>query len=189
MKTKHLYNSVEYESAEELEFACWLEEGEKANLISGVKYQPVIFELLPKHTWTEQIKLKTKIKTVTRTLLQGHSYKPDWVFYITPLFSRTFVNTFMVEAGPADADKKVWVDVKGTYNTHDTYRRFSIEQKLVYYRLEIYVHRIVLPKLFAKTWVPEKCAFDKRIKKLTLRKPYKNCKLLKEVDFVIHSAE
>jgi hypothetical protein len=50
---------------------------------------------------------------------------------------------------------EVVVDIKGTFNKYGDPKQFSLNQKWVYDKFDIYIEKIVPEKFFKKTWVPE----------------------------------
>lgn len=171
-----------YTSDEELYFSWWLDELEKRDLISRVKYQPKSFELSRKIQVTFIELLKTKTKQQETNLLAGHEYQADFLFYWSKKLHKILyvgydeVLNKNIKKYPFVANyseqKDVFfsvVDVKGNYNQNDAWRRFSIEQKWVFQMYGIYVQKIIphpqvtgkgkiIPTtaLFPNTFVPDR---------------------------------
>ena len=86
MKKEYLHNSLKMDSQEEIDFQNWIEEALQAGYLSNVAYHPVPFLITPKQTYTEEKQLQTKVKVIERTLLQPHTYQPDFIIDVTQKF-------------------------------------------------------------------------------------------------------
>ena len=191
MKKEYLHNGLKMDSQEEIDFQNWIEEALQAGYLSNVAYHPVPFLITPKQTFTEEKQLKTKTKIVERTLLQPHTYQPDFIIDVTQKFLQAFPNHGLKQKALTyvTAEKQVinitnlsyFIDVKGTFNQNDALRRFSIDQKLVYHLHGIFVNKVIPADFFRLTWVPVSCAFMSNRRELTRRKPFAKCRLLAEI--------
>lgn len=153
-----------YESKEELYFTWWLDELKLNGYIDNWKYHPKPFALSDsvKIIWQKQ--LKTKVKKVPRTLMKGHNYQADFLIRWNNKAKNIFFgkdNTVNMIAYPFMAEYNSFhnyyrsiVDVKGTFNQNDAWRRFSIDQKWVWQRYKIYVQKVIPIKLFKSTFTP-----------------------------------
>jgi len=136
-------------SEEEYDFYYWLLELQKLGIVSEIRYEPESFVLSEKVTIPVIKTLKTKTKISEKTLLRTHEYTPDFVFVLE---HRLPVSVFIPDKGMIYVDTKG--DFKGKFDRHDAKRRFSVDQKWMYQRYQIYVNKIVPKILFAKTFVP-----------------------------------
>ena len=57
------------------------------------------------------------------------------------------------------------IDTKGTFASNDGGRSFSINQKWVYAKYKVYVHKLVPKVFFEKFGVPENCKLTAKTKK------------------------
>jgi len=159
----------DFDSTEEWWFYLWLLDAESLGYVKGVTYQPQSFQLAPLVEIHYKKKLKTKVKDMTKTLLQPHIYTADFhLEYVSPEFQKYFVKS----------EHGYWIDVKGTFNPHGGDRIFSIHQKWVYSIYKVYVNKIVPEKLFPKTWAPLSIIKGKRGKPL---KKWAKCKTILDV--------
>ena len=155
---------TEYDSKEELYFTWWLEELKINSYIEGWKYHPKPFPLSEKvyiH-WKKQH--KTKTKKMIKTMLQEHTYQADFLIKWTPKAKGIFFASRLnqnIMAYPFVAERieetdyhRTIVDVKGTFNQNDAWRRFSVDQKWVWQKYNIYVQKIIPIKLFKNTFTP-----------------------------------
>ncbi len=166
-----------FDSKEEWYFSLWLYELERRGFVNLSKYHPKPFILsdpVQKHYKKE---LKTKVKEEFAHLLSGHDYQADWIVYwnsnlVNILFSDPSIPgrspkdyPFIVNWSASRGSFFSVIDVKGTFNQNDAYRRFSIDQKWVYQKHGIYVQKIIpmptnkeKPKpanaLFVSTFMP-----------------------------------
>jgi len=180
MKRNKWFHEKGFDSAEEYYFNEWLLELKTALIIIDIAYQPETIELLPKVNFLKPIKKKTKTKIVKRQLLAAHSYTPD--FLIQWNWRNKKVNLFTVkieEFTPKIMKSKFLVneayqsviDVKGTFGKYQDTIRFSLEQKLLWYRYKIYVQKIIpfstrkIKGLFENTFTPKAYLFTTKTKK------------------------
>jgi len=158
-------------SNEEKEFLRFLEESKSHGFIQNYQYEPVSFELIPKKTeiFFRELKRKKTLKTVEKTIYQGHKYTPDFIFTPTEKFleraHKLRVNT----------DGSIIVDTKGAYNLHGGDRIFPIHQKLLYHVYGLHVNKVVPIEFFQRFGIcPDDLRWMKNRKKPTKRKHYKN---------------
>ena len=161
--TKETYltsKGVEVKSKEELYFSWWLDELEDNGIIESYGYEPKTFKLSDAAHYTKTVQMKTKSKIVTRTLLQPHSYTPD--FQIHWHKDMDFIHSWCGLS---------WVDVKGGYSKNFNDTAFPLNQKWMYDKFGIYVEKVVSGSstyknskkelvikkgLFAKTFTPKR---------------------------------
>ena len=180
------YNGYTLDSTEELEFMWWVEECVEHGLIKpDWVYQPITYDLIPKSTVQVIKQLKTKQKLEWKTLYQGHTYDPDFKIQFTDKFYG-FFNELPQPISIASSgyngfrfikpNQDIIIDVKGTFNK--TARSFSTDQRLVYDKFGVIIHKIIPEKLFVKTFVPKKASVTP--KKKEPRKKYLKTPLIEE---------
>ena len=144
-----------YDSKEEQAFVWYLEELKTKGFILRYKYQPKPFTLFEKvhYKWVKHLKTKSKIEI--SPILNGYSYQADFMIFWAPaaehIFFEVLDSSMSLPCKIADipflARKKnsihSIVDVKGTFNQNDAYRRFSIDQKMVWDKHNIYVQKVI----------------------------------------------
>lgn len=166
---KIIYKNIEFASDEEKEFYMWCEEAWRHKIIKKFFYQPEPWYLSGKETYYITKQLKTKKKLIERELLKPHKYTMDFMFYTDHNlpFKKLYQNT-----------GKVHIDVKGSFNKFRGDQEFSINQKWMYDKFDIYVHKVVPKDFFKATWVPEGARYSPKLKKE--RKVYKGFKTVGE---------
>lgn len=153
---------IEYASQEEKYFSWYLDELLKEGFILRYKYQPKPFVITEKIHYKWIKKLKTKSKPMQSVFLNGYTYQADFlivwdiesdargIFYEI-LFELSMHDNagkkddypFIAQVGNQTGHFFSVVDVKGSYSQNDAYRRFSIDQKLVWDKHKIYVQKII----------------------------------------------
>ena len=160
----------DFPSDEEWHVSHWLMEAQGHGLLGEIVYQPDPFVLSERASVTVEKQLKTKTKTADKFLFHPHKYTPDFSFYLKDGFlNRHFNNPI---------HNWIVIDVKGGFNPYGDPKQFSINQKWMYQKYEIYVEKIVPEKLFKKTWVPEICRLSPKLKKPV--KKYINVPIISE---------
>lgn len=152
----------EFDSDEELEFYCWLNEANQHGLIDVIGYAPITFKLSGKVSIPYEKQLKTKIKVCHKHLFAKHSYSPDFGFdVIDERLYQYFINSVYMDK------KTILVDIKGTFSIDSDAKAFSINQKWTFKIYNEYVEKVVIGVVkgkkgkpdnkgfFGKTWVPE----------------------------------
>jgi hypothetical protein len=164
------YDGICFDSTEELEFYHWCIEAKKYKIISDFKYNCETYQLSPKQTISETKKLKTKTKIVDKHLFHEHVYSPDFHLFKGERWSA--IDNICKLLSTHDDQKEIVIDVKGTFQKHDGSRSFSINQKWMYDKYQIYINKLIPEKFFKLTWVPEKCKITAKTKQI--RKKYEN---------------
>lgn len=156
-------NIDSFDSQEELYFWWWASELLELGIITQIKYQPKSFELFngADVKYLELMKTKTKQRSVK--LLGDHKYTADWlIFWNMNVHRYLFVGhqevlndsfkNYPFVANYSEAKKAFFsvIDVKGTFNQNDAWRRFSIDQKWVFQTTGIYVQKIITHPAFPK---------------------------------------
>jgi hypothetical protein len=175
-KKKWFYNDMQLDSEEELQFAEWLNEATEHGYVSKWEYHPYEFTLSGKITYRKEQQLKTKVRYTNPTLLQPHIYTPDFSIWFTEKFLEKFNILPLCEA-----DTVYTIDIKGTFGRFNDSRLFSINQKWVYEKHQVYIHKLIPVKFFQQTFVPKAIAFKKNRKQLEIKKDFLACKFVEEV--------
>jgi len=158
----------EVDSKEELYMSWWLSELKEAGYIKSYQLHPQSYILsnLRKYKYDKQ--LKTKTKEIETTLIAGHVYTADfeikWHEKARHIFFNTFRDKVYLKKIPfvaqdvfgSDFSSSSIVEIKVTFDRFHTNREFSINQKWMLLNRDLYVQKIVVAKLFEKTFVPER---------------------------------
>lgn len=147
---------MNFDSKEEEYFYWWLQELEQAGIIHRIKYQPKPFVLSVNQDVLFGEQLKTKVKKRSVSLLKGHEYQADFLFYWTPeaknimfadyndILDKSIKKFPFIANYSKEKDCNFTViDVKGTFSQNDAWRRFSVDQKWVFQRYGIYVQKMI----------------------------------------------
>jgi hypothetical protein len=179
-KSKIVYNGLELDSKEELDFIYWLEEATEHNLVSKYSYQPCEYSLFDKEVLIQEQMKKDKICNKEFTLLNSHIYTPDFSVCFTLKFKELCaVHGWNKVFKILDIDAENIIDVKGMFNQSGGDRVFAINQKWVYQKYHVFIHKIIPEKLFNATWCPQKCRLTV-VKKQVIEK-YKDLKNITEI--------
>lgn len=176
---------MQFDSKDEELFWWWLEEAETAGLIhigkrceKGIDTREVIHPVVK----TYEKQLKTKVKYIKRTLLRELSYTPDFELLVEK--GGVFDREIFPEGKFTGKYVYVIVDVKSSvgnaFGNNQTAVTFPIIQKVLYHLHGVYVHKVVVKKLFKKTWCPAKAYWMNGRKIPTKTKLGKQCKLIDE---------
>jgi hypothetical protein len=148
----------DFDSKEELYFYWWALELIEAKLILNLQYHPKPFLLFDGLKILRHEQLKTKIKNKEKIILSNHEYQADFLIYWNKKGHRIFYADSITDSPGTNVIHKVpfitnynitknisfsVIDVKGTFNQNDAYRRFSIDQKWIYQKFNIYVQKII----------------------------------------------
>lgn len=98
-------------------------------------------------------------------MFREHSYSPDFEITFDAVKHPLLAAEFKVAKGAESAQTKVMVDVKGGFNKNGGDRNFSINQKWMYQKHGIYVHKLVPKDFFEDFGVPAACLLTKKTKK------------------------
>ena len=143
------------DSMEEVEFAQWLFEAHSLGIVVDFTYQPESFPLTGKVDYVPMFPAGKKKKP--KSLFRDHVYTADFRVVLSSKYLEAASAGFTImEDGPMDKDGNytVWVDTKGTFMSHGSDRSFSINQKLVWLKYNVYVQKIVPKEFFRKLGVP-----------------------------------
>lgn len=173
-KSTIVYNGLELDSNEELQFMYWIDEAIATGLIYSYKYQPIVYTL-----FNNVIGKNSNNKDII--IIKEHIYTPDFEIIFTKKFFDLYIlnKWYKVFKYLDDINKEVLIDIKGTFSRNGGDRVFSINQKWVYQKYNTYIHKVVPFNLFKITWCP-------RLAKLTPKKgliveKYKNLKTIDDV--------
>jgi len=175
-KDKIVYNEVEFDSEEELEFYYWCEEAVKYKFLESFKYNHKSYELCDKQTYIEIKQLKTKTKTVEKHLFHPHKFSPD--FWLIKGERWNLLEDKHKLLSLHDDKTEIVIDTKGTFQMHDGSRSFSMNQKWTYDKYGVYVNKVIPQKFFKLTWLPEQAKMTKKTKQV--KKKYKDIQTLYE---------
>ena len=175
-KSNIIYDDIEFDSKEELEFYHWCIEAKKYKIISDFKYNCESYQLSPKQTIDEERQLKTKTKIVSKHLFHEHIYTPDFHLFKGERWGVIDKESKLISSH--DNKTEIVIDVKGTFQMHDGSRSFSINQKWMYEKYGIYVNKLIPEKFFKLTWVPESCKMTAKTKQI--RKKYEKTQTILE---------
>lgn len=157
-KQNHVYNGIQYDSKEEIEFQKFLDEAKEIGLVKDFKYQPESFILIPKST-IKEIDSKGKVKE--KVLYREHKYTADWEIWFDDFFD-TLPHNWKKNTN----SNSYLVDIKGMYNAYGGDRIFPIHQKLLYSKFKKHVNKVIPEEFFKQiNTVPEKLRYKENIKK------------------------
>ena len=162
-RKKFVYKDIEFDSQEEINFYYWLEEAKDLGIVEKWEYQPESFILSEPIKKLVEVKLKTKVKQVEKSLLQGHKYTADFKIWFTDsiLNYDTKLKSIVIL-------KKniIFIDIKGGFNSFGSHSNFSVESKWVWEKYGILVEKVISDKWFKNTWVPENVRYTPKTGKL-----------------------
>jgi len=164
--------TYELDSSEEWDFYQWLLEGYEHGLIDSYTYHVKSYELIPKHVYEVLKQLKTKTKTIQKTLLRQHEYTPDFEVNVSEHFYEIFGDKTILTKIDHVSKNPYVIDIKGAFQRNGGSRSFAIDCKLMYETHGIYVFKVIPDKLFEETFLPERCKYT--LKKKQLKKKYDN---------------
>lgn len=175
-KEKPSYNSIEFDSIDEVQFYIWLRDAEKAGLIGRWEYHPPTIQVLPayKEDIVDIVQLKTKTKVVekVKTVLHNASYTPDFIIHSIP-------NEEVRKHFRISQDGKYWVDIKGKFSgsVHGgEMKYFSLLTKVMWYLKRIFINKIIVRDLTSATFCPDELKVTKTGKPSTIFKGHKTLK-------------
>ena len=146
-----------FDSNEEYEFYLWLVEAKSVGLVHSFTHHPDSFVL------------SDKVAHNGKHLLRKHFYTADFKVKTTEDIGLR---------GGVD-DFTYFVDVKGGFNLYNNHREFSINQKWLFQKFNIFINKVEPTKWFHKHWCPKKALLTEKTKQI--RKKYLHCKLLEDI--------
>lgn len=151
--------NVSCDSVEEVDMYSWLIEAHSLGVVVDFKYQPKSYLL------SDTVKY-VNVEGKQRTLLREHIYSPDFEFIIEPKKCLKLAKELRLTQDQASCDWfKICVDVKGTFAKSDGGRSFSINQKWLMQKHNVYVCKIVPKDFFKLFGVPKACQLTAKTKK------------------------
>lgn len=167
---------MNYDSKEELYFSWYLDELVEAGYVARYEPQPESFLLADTVIYEYEKHLKTKTKTLFKTLLREHIYSPDfrvvWHKKVKGVFYDSIygqVNLLSVPFFTVNSNIS-YIEIKPAFSLHNSQREFSINQKWMFQKHGFYVQKIIIANkgnnLFAKTFTPAKYLYTEKTKKL-----------------------
>ncbi|OGV45828.1 MAG: hypothetical protein A2017_18175 [Lentisphaerae bacterium GWF2_44_16] len=153
-KKKFIANGIEFDSREETDFYHWCIEAEAHGYIKDFHYHTEYFTLCERASIKGKEVLKTKVKIVDKFLLHPHIYTPDFIIFPALKFNE-------LEHG-LKGSEKIYIDVKGGSDIYHNEREFSINQKWVYSKYQIFINKVIPEIFFKKTWCPVAALYHKR---------------------------
>lgn len=161
-----------FDSDEELYFSWYCEELKQSGIITEYIYQPESYVLSEPIKVEYEKPLKTKSKTVSVTIMQGHSYTADfklvWSDDVRGVFFEPF--TSYIKNAPFIANQDQFgkwysvADVKPFFDKNNMTRAFIINQKWLMQKFNVFCQKIILINknlnsrdfLFNTTFTPER---------------------------------
>lgn len=162
---------LQLDSVEERDFLFWCCEAVSQGIILDFEYQPKTFIL------SDAVKIQTH-KNKVKTILRQHVYSPDFSITFNGEKQISLASEFNIPYSMLSNCNLVYVDVKGTFNRNDGGRSFSINQKWVWQKFNVYIHKIIPTIFFKKYGVPQKSTLTNKTKKI--RKIFKNFSTIKD---------
>jgi hypothetical protein len=146
-------------SNEERFFLDWLKELESKGLCSEIKEQPKTYKLGEPLIFAFDKKLKTKTKTIEKTILQPVTYTPDFEFKLSDKLADILYNGESYDSPlfiKLPKQDTFIVDTKGTFKSNDSDISAPIKIKWVWQNYKEFV-QLIKPfgGLFKNTFYPK----------------------------------
>jgi hypothetical protein len=161
--TKGTYNSIDYDSLEELAMLQWLFELKSTGYIKSIKRaQSYLLCDSYINSYVEQRKVSSK--PCVQTMLHGHSYTPEFEVIWDPKKSRdrfvwdTQESTKCDKLFVADVTSEGYrtiIEVKPSFDQNNMERLFKLNQKWMWDKYAIFVNLVKVNDLFPKTFTPK----------------------------------
>jgi len=173
---KILYDNIEFDSEEERLFYCYLRELKDVGFVDNFICQPDSFVLSEnvEYQWTEKKKTKDVIRN--STILQSHSYTPDfeieWNEKAYGIFYYELFDGNKLDKIPfvANKPKTSVIEIKPSFDYQNMTRLAIINMKMVYEIYDVYVQKVTpvgkKDCLFAKTFLPQEAMYTAKTKQL-----------------------
>lgn len=165
--TKGVYNSIEYDSLDELAILQWLFELKRHGYIKHIKRaDSYLLSNSLVNNYAESVK-KVSSKPCVQTLLHGHSYTPEfkviwdykkscedfvWDFHAESKFDKIFIGKKSVEI---PNEFETYIEVKPSFDQNNMERLFKLNQKWMWDKHGIFVNLIKVKDLFPTTFTPK----------------------------------
>jgi len=162
----------------------WLTFAKQKGYIDEFRYESETFVVQDtvEHYFTKE--MKTKTKQNKKVIISEIKYTPDFYIKTTPKLKEEFPN-FMddLKLIPFNGDNEFYLDIKSKSNfgKNSSNASFPPKRAMLYNKEGIYVTKITLDikkNWFTYLFVPNEMAYMKGRKKLTLKKKFKNCKII-----------
>jgi hypothetical protein len=131
--TKLTVDNTQFDSMQEAAMYCWCKEAQELGVIESFLIH-TSWIMTPKATYEVEKQLKTKVKTVEKTLLQRSTYTCD--FIINPYEPIPGLIYCHLNWG------SYVIDVKGAVNRDAS--AFSLKQKVMWHNNRTYVNKVVV---------------------------------------------
>ncbi len=158
-----VYNSIPYESFNELHFLYWAEEMKEAGYILDIERAPsyMLTEGYT-HNYTVQNKKGTQGSFKAQTIIRPSVYTPEFILTwnkahvdkLIWLFTDTKYEALFI-GHVSDFKVKVWIEVKPHFNARGKTTLFVNNQKFLFKTHGIYVNLVKIPDLFEDTFTPK----------------------------------
>lgn len=170
---------MQFDSKEEEYFSWYLNELLGSGHVKYWLHQHETYILAPKETYVYEKHLKTKIKKNESTLLREHVYTPDFLIVWDESARGMFCDSIngLVNLKKIPFTTNEWsqgaafsvIDIKPSFDRHNMTRLFTINQKWMYQRHNIFVQKIIITgkktALFQTTFTPDKYLLTDKAKK------------------------
>lgn len=165
--------TLDVDSSEEVEFTKWLCRASELGIIQDFTYQPKSFKLSDAEHYVDS---KGKMKT----LFREHIYTADFLLS----FDAEKYKDLAMEFKKCDSIQSkegsncYYIDVKGGFQK-DAGRSFSMNQKWLYSKYHVYVHKVIPKMFFKKFGIIEEFKFTEKTKKPS--KKYEGYQTIEEI--------
>lgn len=166
--TTLVYKGVKFDSDEEVFFAMWCEELQKAGLI---KFWDRIDTAIPMtsglsmdYTQVKQLKTKTKVEKKTKVFLRPSEYTYDFKVCFTEKGQQLLCSShknfephrpfFTHIVDPVTLVHAALFEIKPAFDQNNMERLFKINQKFLWHYKKIFVNLVEPIELFKKTFLP-----------------------------------
>lgn len=160
-----------FDSSFEEEFYEWGEQAQLLGLIKDLTYSPCSYNLLNQVKYPYLVPYKKGGSRINDALLLNKlTYTPDFSFFIEINFMRYLDKLLLSHEGRHHSFiKSKWVyiiiDVKSNagnkFKTNSSSISFPIKQKLLFYKENVFVNKLVPDNIFKKTWAPDSVIYKK----------------------------
>lgn len=162
VKEELLYRGIPCDSHEEEYFLMWAHELIEAGYIESIR-RGQSYLLCGPMTNDYAKQLKTKSKPCSETLMQGHSYTPDFEIIWSTLGVYKFVNwekgkkwnKLFVGHWIENERRVSTIEVKPVFDFNNMTRAFKINQKWMWDKFHIFINLAQPQDLFEKTFTPK----------------------------------
>lgn len=163
--TSGIFNSIEYDSLEELYVLQWLFELKSTGYITSIK-RSESFLLCDSvvNNYAEQMK-KVSSRPKTQTILHGHSYTPEFVVvwnwqkardkFLDFIDAHQKMDKSLICSHYGSADYITYIEVKPMWDQNNMERLFKLNQKWMWDKHAIFVNLVKVGELFPRTFTPK----------------------------------